>query len=536
MTERWIARLSLFLAVSMIVGLFGVWGAAGREAGSPLVTVGVSLASVEDGVAVYGVQVRNQGTEVAQGVRVSDHLPEGLSVLRAVPGGNCDETSCEWSVGELAPGAAQAFLLEVAVDTSERLRARSRAVVTADNAPTNTHVSRTLRVSRSAEAMAAPEDASCIDVDPETGSGPSDGEIQYAAFVTDGAKVGTGETDACDGGPVADVQVVWVIEDDDPDAWISNQDGTPTSKTIQEDNANPNSVTTVTKADGTTFIRIQLHDPTTSGEGRYSGHFGEDVAEPGSDPLCDIPIIGPECPGEAANEDDVVFSWSAPTATPTPTGSPTPTPTSTGTPTPTPTETEPQKSERQVSIDSKDAAKSGTQVTFTGFVSSGEPTCAGDQFVRIQRRQAGEETFSEFTSTQTDANGNYAVLGQVDHNAEYVAVLGETETCAEATSTPTTTLAKAAVSGSARPARPKRGKRFKITGTVAPDKSGTNVLLQRRKNRRFRTIKSKALGPDSDYSFNVRARFKKRVFRVLWKSQDELNEQGGRRIRVRTRR
>jgi|GEM_PF-5386734 hypothetical protein len=381
-------------------------------------------------------------------------------------------------------------------------------------------------------ALAAPADAKCIDVDPETGTGPSYGEHQLNAVVTDGAKSTGGGEDSCSGAPIQDVQVVWVIEDDTPDAWFSSQDGVATTKTIDGGNANPNSVTTQTKADGTTFVRVRLNDPTANGENRFGAHFGDDVSEPGSDELCDVPVLGFPCPGEAANEDDVRFSWFTATPTPTPTASPTPT----GTPTATPTPTAPAKVERDVSMLAPDRVKSGGRATFSGRVTSAEDECVRGQFVRIQRRAVGEDTFTEFDSTTSDDAGSYLVTRPVDFNADYRAVVGEGDACAEATSEEHTVLAQAAVVASASPGRPRRGARFTISGSVRPSKEGTTVQLQRKQNGDWRLVRRAELGPDSIFRFRLRARFDKASFRARWVSQDELNETGTRRLEIKTRR
>ncbi|HVM34850.1 MAG TPA: hypothetical protein VM784_05855 [Actinomycetota bacterium] len=381
-----------------------------------------------------------------------------------------------------------------------------------------------------AAALAAPADAKCIDVDPETGTGPSYGEHQLNAVVTDGAKSTSGGDDSCSGAPVADVQVVWVIEDDTPDAWFSSQDSVPTTKTISGGNANPNSVTTQTKADGTTFVRVQLNDPMANGENRFGAHFGDDVPEPGSSTSCDVPVLGFPCPGEAANEDDVKFSWV--TATPTPTASPTPT----ATPTATPTPTTPAKVERNLSMLAPDKVKSGGRATFSGRLTSAENECVSGQFVRIQRRAVGEEAFTEFDSTTTDDAGSYLVTRPVDFNADYRAVVGEGDACAEAMSAEHTVLAGAAVTASASPGKPRRGARFTISGSVRPVKEGTTVQLQRKQNGGWRLVRRAELGPDSVFRFRLRAKFGNATFRARWVSQDELNETGARRLTVKTRR
>jgi hypothetical protein len=188
------------------------------------------------------------------------------------------------------------------------------------------------------------EAATCIDVDPETRTTSPAGVQRLTAYVTDGVRippgvVGTTNDDACNGAPVPGKQVIWTIEDDDPDMWISNRAGTPTTKTVDAGgDAQPKTVNTFADSNGKTFIEVRLDEPNTenqnTGENRVSGRLEgtPDVDETNEPDPCGIPMVLPCGPGEADNEDDVLVNWD-PASTVTPTGSFSPSPSASPSPT-----------------------------------------------------------------------------------------------------------------------------------------------------------------------------------------------------------
>lgn len=181
-----------------------------------------------------------------------------------------------------------------------------------------------------------PEIATCIDLDPETNIAFPTSEQTLTAVVYDGNPAGrivSGSNDACNGTPVAGKFVDWTLDaDGSPDAYFSNQAGTPVPKSGTALDAGPDLIRTTTDQFGRTFAGVRLGNVEFyEGENRVAACIdnspsGSDgcpgVPEPES---CTVltPCTAPRS-GEGDKEDDVSLRWS-PTA-PTPTPEPTPTP------------------------------------------------------------------------------------------------------------------------------------------------------------------------------------------------------------------
>lgn len=180
-----------------------------------------------------------------------------------------------------------------------------------------------------------PEEATCIDADPDTNVNFINDPWRIDALVTDGDKLeGSDQSgDGCNGSPVANHDVVWEVEDDTPDIYFSSTEGTPTTKTVVSGDATPDEVTTQTDSEGRTFVEASLDEPDTdnSGENRVGARIGG-TDDPDESPECS-PLVTPLCESETATEDDVRTTWS--TTSPTPTGSPTGSPTASPSPSPT---------------------------------------------------------------------------------------------------------------------------------------------------------------------------------------------------------
>ncbi|MDQ4125603.1 MAG: DUF11 domain-containing protein [Actinomycetota bacterium] len=423
------------------------------------------------------------------------------------------------------------------------------------------------------------EAATCVDADPETDTNPFGTEHVMTAFVTDGAQVKNNGGDACNGGPAIDT-VIWEIEDDDPDAYFSSQEGQPITKTIQSGDANPNTITT-TAEDGTTFVGMRQNAPAP-GENRVEARIVESSQDPTdtddtSDPdpggenrpACSIPQnpTGADCDGENPEHDDVRKSWNAsgassgttgtasstttgsPSGTsPSPSGSassPSPSGSTTGSPsgtspsgtspsrsasttgTSTASSSSPAQSARSISLfASSNEVVYPAQVTLSGTITSADNDCdnAGE-FVRIERRILGQTEYSLFESRNTDADGRFEVSFASSQSAEYRAIAPAHDQCADASSTPQTVTVKVKITGRAGRRSVERGSTVGIVGRVKPDHDGTEVLLQRRKGRRWVTIARADLNVRSRYRFVVDAGWKgRRTFRTVWEAQDQEHE------------
>jgi uncharacterized repeat protein (TIGR01451 family) len=422
-----------------------------------------------------------------------------------------------------------------------------------------------------------PEAATCLDADPETDTNPFGTEHLMTAFVTDGVKVSsTAGGDACNGAPVA-VQVEWELEDDDPDAWFSSQEGTPTTKTVENGDAKPDAITTTSDENGLTGAGIRQDDPV-AGENRIEVRIigSSDPDEDGANPdACVLPTParppGTNCTGETDQVDDVRKTWNAsgatstspgttstttasPTGSASPSGSPSTSPSTspsgtasaspsqTGSPSGTAsgTTTSPSQSSRTISL----FASSGevvypAEVTLSGQIISPDSSCEdAGEFVRVQRRILGESQYSDFASQNTDANGRYEMTFEVRQSAEYIAIAPRHDQCADATSSPESVLVQVKVTARAGRQSIPRGDSVGITGRVRPDHDGTTVLLQRRKGSRFVTIASAELNARSRFRFVVTGNWRgRRVFRVLWRAQDDEHEtNNSRNVVIRTTR
>lgn len=430
------------------------------------------------------------------------------------------------------------------------------------------------------------EAGSCVDADPETDTNPFGTEHIMTAFVTDGDPVSNTGGDACNGGPAVD-SVIWEIEDDTPDAYFSSQEGQPITKTIQNQDAQPDTITTVAE-DGTTSVGMR-QDVPEAGENRVEARIVDSSQDPAdvedqSDPdpagtnrpACGIPMNPTEadCDGENAEHDDVRKTWNASgasgstgtggttagttspsrttsspsgtastspsgTASTSPSGT-TPSGTSSTTATSSASSSSPAQSARTISLfASSNEVVYPAQVTLSGTITSADNDCdnAGE-FVRIDRRILGQTSYTLFETRSTDADGRFEVSFSATQSAEYTATATAHDQCSEATSSPQTVTVKVKVTARSGRRSVERGQTVGIVGRVKPDHDGTTVMLQRRKGSRWVTIARKDLNVRSRFRFTVDANWRgRRVFRALWRAQDQEHEtNNSRRVVIRTRR
>lgn len=432
------------------------------------------------------------------------------------------------------------------------------------------------------------EEASCLDLDPEIGNANVGSEHVMNVLVTDGERLPTPSNapdeqtgpggDACTGSPTG-AQVVWEIQDDTPDIYFSSQEGQQIPKTISSSNAGPNDIET-TAENGTTFAGVRLNaapaanaDRTNVIEAKIKGTEDPDpvpntVPIPGgpSTNPCERGTLGPDpgtnCSGETAEVDDVSVTWggspasgssgsaSSSTSTGSPSGSTasgsspsgsasspsgsastssSTSPSSSGsTGSSTGSPSSPQQSSRTISLfATPDQVVYPGQVTLSGQITSADTQCEdAGEFVRIQRRQFGETSYSNFDTDNTDADGRFEVSFPADENSEFIATAPRHDQCADATSSPASVSVKVKITGRAGQRSVQRGNSVGITGRVQPDHDGTTVLLQRRKGSgRWVTIDRADLNGRSRYRFVMDAGWRgRRTFRAVWKAQDDDHE------------
>lgn len=440
------------------------------------------------------------------------------------------------------------------------------------------------------------EEATCLDNDPETATAAVGSEHVMTVFVTDGEKTPTGTApgsttgpggDACNGAPVA-TPVVWEIQDDTPDIYFSSQEGSPIAKTITNSNASPNSIETTADANGLTNAGVRLNaapstsDTTNVIEARIKGAEDPDPNPAPTPPVgvCDPEPIPPDnnCTGESEAVDDVSVTWgtqsgqsgaSSSTTTSSPTGgsstspspsgssSASPSPSGSGSTSPSPSgsasstsptappsspssSSSPQQSSRTISLfaSTNEVVYPG-EVTLSGQILSADSSCddAGE-FVRLQRRIFGESEYSDAESMNTDADGRYSFTVPATESAEYVALAPRHDQCADATSASETVLVKVKVTAASGRRAVDRGAKVGIVGRVQPKHAGTKVFLQRKKGNGFKTVARDNLNGRSRYRFVLKAKWNgRRVFRVMWRSQDEDHAtNNSRNVAVRVRR
>jgi hypothetical protein len=245
------------------------------------------------------------------------------------------------------------------------------------------------------------------------------------------------------------------------------------------------------------------------------------------------------CVDEPAGNASIGWGTTAPTPSgsspeqtpcPAPTGSPTASPT--GSPTAsrsaTPTGSPTPGTSRTVTLAASDAkVEAGDEVTLNGQIVSSNSSCEDGEFVRIRRRVHGTDTFADFGSATSDAEGLYETTITASVNADYVAVAPAHDNCAEATSQSVTVLAKVKVSIKVNDFTPEKGTEVVIKGKVTPNHRGTKVTLQRKKGGRWVKVAKDELNRRSRYRFEIDADWAKdRRFRVRWMEADSDHETG----------
>jgi hypothetical protein len=177
---------------------------------------------------------------------------------------------------------------------------------------------------------------------------------------------------------------------------------------------------------------------------------------------------------------------------------------------------------------SENKVTSGEKVDFEGRIFSAGSECSGnDEFVRLQRRLAGSDTFENFRSGLTLPEGRYEFRDVViERNADYRALAPSHDNCAAAESSVVTVLARAKVSIRANDKTPKRGSNVRLTGRVQPSDPNSKVRLQQRRGGGWETVLGDRLDGRSRFLFEFEATGpKSQRYRVHWLGSDQ-NEPG----------
>ena len=415
----------------------------------------------------------------------------------------------------------------------------------------------------------APETARCIDVDPDFNVNHPNAEQRVTAVVmksngtTNYGRQVAGTLDACRGTPVQGHLMRWEIEEEDPDAYISNQAGVLRTKESGVD-VGPDTLQTTTNASGATYVGVSLSNPegTPSGQNRIAGCLTacSGTGTPAEPEDCsgverELNVCDPSlATGEGATEDDASLTWSPdgpppPTESHSPSGWPTPDETPSQTPTQTTNQTPdqtappsrtstPSSSSASPTVSAAGAmspttleiasstAKSiaNSEVVLSGILDSEDPACAQPgTTVELFERVAGTTDAQHLAYVPTSVGGHYEHSVSPDVNTFYSAQVGEHGLCAGTQSIELTVLVQPVVTIKSTVKEVKRGRRFWVTGTVMPEHQLSPVTLWRKIGpNKYTKVRRTFLDEASRYSLAVRYKWKKKrsVFVVRWKSQD----------------
>jgi hypothetical protein len=223
------------------------------------------------------------------------------------------------------------------------------------------------------------------------------------------------------------------------------------------------------------------------------------------------------------------------TGSPSPTPTPSPTPSSTSSsPSPMPT---PDPSYRQVSLSAtRHRVRVGVRTTLLGRVRANDPGCSAASKVTIRRLIFGTNRYLNVAGLTTDANGRFNFSERVRWSSLYSAVAERRQGCARRTSDPVAVYAHVWFNVRVSDSRPKRSSNIRISGRVRPSHANTRVLLQEKRNGRWRTIQREQLSSRSSFSFYPHASWAgERLLRVRWPKGDRDHESwASRELRITT--
>jgi hypothetical protein len=157
------------------------------------------------------------------------------------------------------------------------------------------------------------------------------------------------------------------------------------------------------------------------------------------------------------------------------------------------------------------AATPDPSVEDRSVVISGRLTGGSGVTVTLWEKVAGAGGFSAAGSGMTDATGDYSITraGVTTDRSWYVTASGDTST------TVSQQVAAVVTASLARlPLRP-GGRRFLLSGSVAPDHAGESVTIQALRRGRWTALGTAPLRAGSVYGFMLHAPRRERV-RALW--------------------
>lgn len=170
----------------------------------------------------------------------------------------------------------------------------------------------------------------------------------------------------------------------------------------------------------------------------------------------------------------------------------------------------------------------GDQVHVSGSI-NGDPGCTGGRPVTLQWQPADSTGFATIAHGTTTADGAFAFDQPQSHNGRYRALFPEDGTCLAATTNPELVRVREMVDAALVTGSGEAGSCVGVAMTVAPERPGQVVELQRKTGSGWKVMDRLTLSPESEalaspcFSFDDVGVVR---MRVRWVAQDELNEDG----------
>jgi D-alanyl-D-alanine carboxypeptidase len=170
----------------------------------------------------------------------------------------------------------------------------------------------------------------------------------------------------------------------------------------------------------------------------------------------------------------------------------------------------------------------GEQVHVSGSI-AGDPGCTGGRPVTLQWQPADSTGFATIAHGTTTADGAFAFDPSQPHNGRYRALFPEDVTCLAATTNLVLVRVREMVDAALVTGSDEAGSCVEVAMTVAPERPGQVVELQRKSASGWKVMDRLTLSQESDtlaspcFSFDDVGVVR---LRVRWVAQDELNEDG----------
>jgi hypothetical protein len=168
-----------------------------------------------------------------------------------------------------------------------------------------------------------------------------------------------------------------------------------------------------------------------------------------------------------------------------------------------------------------------------GIIRSDNPTCVNGQVVRIAQRPAESSDFTEIGTDVSGSTGRYEFVFTALENADYIASVDQSASCAAAEAGPVEILVRVQVFLGASDLRVSSGERVTFRGIVRPCGDHATTRLELRSRRRGGDVPkstSRKLDKRCEATF-TRAVRETTMFTAVWPQQDN-DHAGGKSERI----